>query len=119
MGFQKAASAVASGARSATNYVVRNAGTISTVAGVIATVATFLPPPAQIAVAVAVSAVAGAIDTAKSCQAGDEVGCASGIAGMVPAFVRRKPRRAGPAASKTCSSAPARAATAFCLARKC
>ncbi len=50
-----------------------------------------LPPPAQVvAVAAgAVAAVAGAIDTAKSCVGGDAVGCAMGVASMVPGSAGR------------------------------
>ncbi|MEU8264550.1 polymorphic toxin-type HINT domain-containing protein [Micromonospora sp. NPDC048999] len=83
---KKVGGAVSSAAKSTTKWVVKNAGTISTVAGTVAMVATFLPPPAQVvaAAAGAVAAVAGAIDTAKSCAGGDRLGCATGIASMVP-----------------------------------
>ncbi|MEU7907726.1 polymorphic toxin-type HINT domain-containing protein [Actinoplanes sp. NPDC049118] len=115
-GFQKAASAVASGVTSAAKAVVNNAGTIASVAGTVAMVATFLPPPAQIvaAAAGAVAAVAGAIDTAKSCAGGDKLGCATGIAGMIPGVRQAKTAARGAGglkgllkrAGKGCNSFP-------------
>jgi hypothetical protein len=91
-GMQKAASAVASGVTTAAKAVVNNAGTISQVAGTIAMVAAVLPPPAQVvaAAAGAVAAVAGAIDTIKTCAGSDKMGCATGIAGMVPGVRQAK-----------------------------
>jgi hypothetical protein len=65
-------------------------------------VAAVLPPPAQVvaAAAGAVAAVAGAIDTAKSCVGGDVGGCASGIAGMVPGVRQAKNAARGVGALK-------------------
>ncbi|GIF24664.1 RHS repeat-associated protein [Actinoplanes tereljensis] len=101
-GIQKAASSVASAAVSATKAVVNNAGTIANVAGTIATVAAFLPPPAQIvaAAAGAVAAVAGAIDTIKGCVGGDNLGCAVGVAGMIPGVRQAKNAVRGISAAK-------------------
>lgn len=88
----KAVGSVASAAKATASFVVENAGTISAVAGGIAMVAAVLPPPAQVvAVAAgAVAAVAGAIDTAKTCAGGDAMGCAMGIAEMVPGVRQAK-----------------------------
>ncbi|MFI5494719.1 RHS repeat-associated core domain-containing protein [Actinoplanes sp. NPDC051859] len=102
-GLQKAASAVASGVTTAAKAVVDNAGTIADVAGTIATVAAFLPPPAQVvAVAAgAVAAVAGAIDTIKSCVGGENLGCAAGVAGMIPGVRQAKNAIRGIGAAKS------------------
>ncbi|MFG3643429.1 polymorphic toxin-type HINT domain-containing protein [Micromonospora sp. NPDC047762] len=98
----RAANAVANTAKSAVKAVVDNAGTISAVAGGIAMVAAVLPPPAQVvaAAAAAVSAVAGAIDTAKTCKGGDTAGCAMGIASMVPGVRQAKTAARGAGAVK-------------------
>ncbi|WP_045746605.1 RHS repeat-associated core domain-containing protein [Actinoplanes rectilineatus] len=101
-GLQKVGSAVASGAATAAKAVVDNAGTISDVAGAVAMVAAVLPPPAQVvaAAAGAVAAVAGAIDTAKSCVGGDTMGCAMGVAGMIPGVRQAKTAARGAGAVK-------------------
>ncbi|XVV15188.1 RHS repeat-associated core domain-containing protein [Actinoplanes sp. CA-131856] len=101
-GIQKAASSVASGVTQAAKAVVNNAGTIASVAGTVAMVAAVLPPPAQVvaAAAGAVAAVAGAIDTAKSCGGGDKLGCAVGIASMIPGVRQAKTAARGVGAAK-------------------
>jgi RHS repeat-associated protein len=83
---KSAGNAVVNAAKATTKAIVDNAGTIASVAGTVALVATFLPPPAQVvaAAAGAVAAVAGAIDTIKTCAGGDNVGCAMGVASMIP-----------------------------------
>ena len=88
----KAVGTVANAAKATASFVVENAGTISAVAGGIAMVTAVLPPPAQVvaAAAGAVAAVAGAIDTAKTCAGGDAMGCAMGIAEMVPGVRQAK-----------------------------
>ncbi|WP_285472664.1 Hint domain-containing protein [Actinoplanes sp. NBRC 101535] len=82
--------------------MVDNVGTISDVAGAVAMVAAVLPPPAQVvaAAAGAVAAVAGAIDTAKSCVGGDTMGCAMGVAGMIPGVRQAKTAARGAGAVK-------------------
>ncbi|MFD0520134.1 polymorphic toxin-type HINT domain-containing protein [Paractinoplanes durhamensis] len=120
-GIQKAASSVASAATSAAKAVVDNAGTIATVAGTIATVAAFLPPPAQVvaAAAGAVAAVAGAIDTAKSCVGGDTMGCAMGIAGMVPGVRQAKTAARGIGAVKNAAKSGAKGRAARSAGDSC
>ncbi|MGC4895273.1 polymorphic toxin-type HINT domain-containing protein [Micromonospora sp. DT31] len=98
----RAGNAVASAAQSAVTTVVNNAGTIASVAGTVALVAAVLPPPAQVvaAAAGAVAAVAGAIDTVKTCAGGDKLGCAMGVAGMIPGVRQAKTAARGVGAAK-------------------
>jgi hypothetical protein len=66
-------------------FVYDHAGAISTITGVAALACSVIPPLQAIApVLGAVSAVTGAIDTAKSCAAGQGLDCAIGIASMIP-----------------------------------
>src|SRR5690606_10580490 len=76
-----AASAVSAGAK----WAYDNAGTISTVLGA-AALACSVIPPLQVAAPVlgAAAAVAGAVDTYKSCASGAGLDCAIGVAGMIP-----------------------------------
>ncbi|WBB78833.1 transcriptional regulator [Micromonospora sp. WMMD882] len=65
--------------------VVDNAGMISAVTGVAAVACMVIPGAQVLAPALAaVSAVTGAIDTAKSCAKGDALDCGLGVAGMIP-----------------------------------
>ena len=73
--------AVSTGAK----WVYNNAGTISTVLGAAALACSVIPPLQVVAPFLgAAAAVAGAIDTYKSCAGGAGLDCAVGIAGMVP-----------------------------------
>jgi RHS repeat-associated protein len=66
-------------------FVYDHAGTISTVTGIAAVACSFIPPLQAIAPALgAISAVTGAIDTAKSCAGGQALDCALGVASMIP-----------------------------------
>lgn len=80
--FKNVANAVKSAAASTATFVYDKAGTISTVTGVLAIVCAPVP---GLGMALAVtSAITGAIDTHKSCKAGNGVDCGIGLAGMVP-----------------------------------
>ncbi|HEX6686081.1 MAG TPA: RHS repeat-associated core domain-containing protein [Candidatus Limnocylindrales bacterium] len=80
---------ISEGARNLGSNVARwaydNAGTISAVAGVAAIVCSVVPPLQVLAPALtAVSIVAGAVDTYKSCSTGQGLDCAIGVASMIP-----------------------------------
>ncbi len=54
----------------------------------------------MVAAAGAVAVVTAAIDTAKSCVGGDAMGCASGVAGMIPGLRQAKTAARGGGAVK-------------------
>jgi RHS repeat-associated protein len=80
-----ATKAVTSTVSAGAKWVYNNAGTISTVLGA-AALACSVIPPLQVAAPFlgAAAAVAGAIDTYKSCASGAGLDCAMGVAGMIP-----------------------------------
>ncbi|TMQ13419.1 MAG: hypothetical protein E6J91_18350 [Deltaproteobacteria bacterium] len=77
--------AVSAPVTAAGKFVYDHAGTISTVTGIAAIACSIIPPLQALAPALgAISAVTGAIDTAKSCASGQALDCAVGIASMIP-----------------------------------
>lgn len=77
--------AVVQAATSTGKFVYDHAGTISTITGVAALACSVIPPLQAIApVFGAISAVTGAIDTAKSCAGGQALDCGIGIASLIP-----------------------------------
>ncbi|WP_213453262.1 polymorphic toxin-type HINT domain-containing protein [Rhizomonospora bruguierae] len=112
---KSAGNAAVNAAKATTKAIVDNAGTISAVAGTVALVATFLPPPAQVvaAAAGAIAAVAGAIDTAKSCAARDKMGCAVGIASMIPGVRQTRTAVRGAGAVKNAGRKLAKSCNSF------
>ncbi|GIM91879.1 hypothetical protein Ato02nite_036720 [Paractinoplanes toevensis] len=82
-GWMKKASNAVTGAVKATgNYLYKNAGTISTITGVLAIVTA--PIPGVGAGLGLISAGFGALETGKSCYGGQLVDCGLGVAGLVP-----------------------------------